>query len=326
MAPVALANTPSPTIEAIKAAAVAAATSPVDLRTYASFDSTPAIGTEFAATATDNKPALTIQDVIADPAKTVALGRLISERGVVFFRDGNITPEQQKDLVLALARAGGAPEESGLHIHPLTFENSELGDQITWISNEYRDLYIEGYNRDLPSIVQRKPGKSLWHSDITFEKVPSAYASLQIRDLPSTGGDTLWASAYEAYDRLSPSFQQALEGLTAVHDSNEAFKGYASRRNKPLRSGERGHPDNVGDDLSAIHPVIRTNPVTGWKGVFVNPGFTKRIVELTQPESDALLNFLFDHISAVSCFVFERQGPPLTFHSEPRPSSPLPLD
>jgi alpha-ketoglutarate-dependent taurine dioxygenase len=63
----------------------------------------------------------------------------------------------------------------------------------------------------------------------------------------------------------------------------------------------RGSPENVGQDLKTVHPVIRTNPVTGWKGIFVNRGFTKRINELTKPESDALLEFLWDHISSVSC-------------------------
>jgi alpha-ketoglutarate-dependent taurine dioxygenase len=52
--------------------------------------------------------------------------------------------------------------------------------------------------------------------------------------------------------------------------------------------------------LSTVHPVIRTNPVTGWKGLFVNRGFTKRINELTKPESDEVLEFLWDHISSVS--------------------------
>jgi alpha-ketoglutarate-dependent taurine dioxygenase len=65
----------------------------------------------------------------------------------------------------------------------------------------------------------------------------------------------------------------------------------------PLREG-RGAPENVGQDLEATHPVIRTNPVTGWKGLFVNSQFTKRIVELSKVESDTLLELLFDHISA----------------------------
>jgi len=106
---------------------------------------------------------------------------------------------------------------------------------------------------------------------ITFEKTPSDYAILKIHTLPESGGDTLWASAYEAYDRLSPQYQKFLEGLTAVHDASY-FKVVAERYGKPLRTGNRGAPDNEGPELKAVHPVIRTNPVTGWKGLFVNKG------------------------------------------------------
>lgn len=118
---------------------------------------------------------------------------------------------------------------------------------------------------------------SLVNYSITFEKTPSDYAILKIHTLPKSGGDTLWASAYEAYDKLSPAYQKFLEGLTAVHEAKH-FNTVADRFGKPLRTGERGAPDNVGDELVAIHPVIRTNPVTGWKGLFVNQGYISYIV------------------------------------------------
>lgn len=117
-----------------------------------------------------------------------------------------------------------------------------------------------------------------------------------IRDLPSVGGDTLWASAYEAYDRLSPALQTFVEGLTAVH-KGVGFLELKAATGLALRS-ERGSPDNIGEDLETIHPVVRTNPVTGWKGIFVNRGFTQRIVELSKVESDVLLEFLYETISA----------------------------
>lgn len=111
------------------------------------------------------------------------------------------------------------------------------------------------------------------------------------------GGDTLWASAYEVYDRLSPAFQRFLEGLTALH-VGQGFLDLAKAANiSPLREN-RGSPENVGQSLETIHPVIRTNPITGWKGVFVNRGFTRRIVELSKTESDQVLEFLYETISA----------------------------
>lgn len=83
-----------------------------------------------------------------------------------------------------------------------------------------------------------------------------------------------------------------LEGLTATHDAT-FFHDEAARLGNPLRKGERGSPLNHGDALFTSHPVIRTNPVTGWKSVYVNKGFTKRINGVTRDESDTLLAYLF---------------------------------
>lgn len=81
---------------------------------------------------------------------------------------------------------------------------------------------------------------------------------LKIHTLPATGGDTLWASGYEIYDRLSPAMRTFLEGLTATHDA-KFFLDEAERLGNPLRKGVRGNPLNYGDALTAVHPVIRTN-------------------------------------------------------------------
>lgn len=81
---------------------------------------------------------------------------------------------------------------------------------------------------------------------------------LKIHTLPKTGGDTLWASGYEIYDRLSPEMARFLERLTATHDA-KFFLDEAARLGNPLRTGIRGSPLNVGDGLTATHPVIRTN-------------------------------------------------------------------
>lgn len=116
---------------------------------------------------------------------------------------------------------------------------------------------------------------------------------LKIHTLPPTGGDTLWASGYELYDCLSESMAAYLEGLTATHDAG-FFHDEARRLGFPVREGPRGHPANVGTGLTAVHPVIRTNPVTGFKSIFVNRGFTKRINEVTKDESDMLLGYLFN--------------------------------
>lgn len=90
------------------------------------------------------------------------------------------------------------------------------------------------------------------------------------------------------------------EGLTATHDAS-FFHDEARRLGNPLRKGIRGSPLNEGGDLVAQHPVIRTNPVTGWKSVYVNRGFTKRINGVSKDESDMILAYLFNLVTQVSC-------------------------
>ncbi len=126
---------------------------------------------------------------------------------------------------------------------------------------------------------------------MTFEHVPSDYAILKMRVVPSSGGDTLWASGYETYDRLSRPYQKFLEGLTATHD-NPAFQASSQRLGFPIHPGPRGTPENVGTDLIAIHPVIRTNPVTGWKSLYSVLKQVQKINELSEQESVEVLAYL----------------------------------
>ncbi|KAL5113424.1 hypothetical protein ACEQ8H_008692 [Pleosporales sp. CAS-2024a] len=249
-------------------------------------DLTPVIGREFQGLhVTDLLSAS--NDMIRDLAVT------ISQRGVVFLRNQNVTPVQMKELMLRITEQSGCPQSSSLHVHPLTEEGSELGDQISVISSE-KQKKGGGLTHQLSDVSRF--ASAGWHSDITFEPVPSDYAMLKIHTLPATGGDTLWASGYEIYDRLSPAMQQFLQGLTATHDA-KFFLDEAERLGNPIRKTIRGHPLNFGEALVAVHPVIRTNPVTGWKSVYVNKGFTKRINEVTKDESDVLLSYLFNLVT-----------------------------
>jgi len=257
------------------------------LHSIEKFDVTTVIGTEFSegVQLTDLLSAPNSDNLIRD------LAILVSQRGVVFFRSQDITVRQQEQLGTRLGELSGKPATSKLHIHPLTAEFSEFGDYISVISSEFNRI---SHDADIDDKSMLASGG--WHADITFEKTPSDYAILKIHTLPETGGDTLWASAYEAYDRLSPAYRTFLEGLTAIH-SAQRFNTVAARHGRKIRTEARGAPDNVGDSLRAIHPVIRTNPVTGWKGLFVNKEFTQRIVEVTKDESDAILAYLFRHVS-----------------------------
>ncbi|KAI8681246.1 TauD domain-containing protein [Fusarium keratoplasticum] len=249
-------------------------------------DVTPVIGREYTG--------LQIRDLLRWDERLIRdLAATISQRGVVFLKNQDVTPEEMKDFMLRLTEVAGCPASSGLHIHPLTEEGSELGDQISVISSE-KQKKGGGLTHQLSDVSRF--ASAGWHSDITFEKVPSDYAMLKIHTLPATGGDTLWASGYEIYDRLSPPMKQFLEGLTATHDAS-FFHDEAARLGNPLRKGIRGSPLNQGENLSAVHPLVRTNPVTGWKSVYVNKGFTKRINGLSKDESDTLLSYLFNLVT-----------------------------
>lgn len=203
----------------------------------------------------------------------------------MFFRSQEFTTKQQELLATKLGELSGKPSTSKLHIHPLTAEFSEFDDFVSIIDSEFNQISHDAelddksllassgwhseYSLSSPRFFSPKMSKFIIDCSITFEKTPSDYAVLKIHTLPETGGDTLWASAYEAYDRLSIPYRTMLESLTALH-SAKRFNTIAARYGRKVRTEARGAPDNIGDDLCAIHPVIRTNPVTGWKGLFVN--------------------------------------------------------
>ena len=255
---------------------------------YKHQDLTPVIGREYEG--------LQVTALLDEPdrhRRIKDLAATISQRGVVFLRNQDVNPYQMRELCELLTEIAGCPKSSGLHVHPLTEEGSELGDQISVISSE-KQKRGGGLTHQL-SDTSRYASVG-WHADITFEPVPSDYAMLKIHTLPPTGGDTLWASGYEIFDRLSPAMQVFLEGLTATHDA-KFFLEEAARLGNPVRKGIRGSPLNQGESLTAVHPVIRTNPVTGWKSVFVNKGFTRRINDVTKDESDMLLNYLFNLVT-----------------------------
>lgn len=109
-----------------------------------------------------------------------------------------------------------------------------------------------------------------WHSDISFSSEPAMMSILNMIECPAVGGDTMWANTAAAYDALSAPLRDLCDGLTALHD--------ATPHGKP--------------ETNAIHPVVRTHPVTGRKSLFVNEHFTRRIVELSHEESELLLGHL----------------------------------
>ncbi|KAF1850371.1 taurine catabolism dioxygenase [Cucurbitaria berberidis CBS 394.84] len=252
-------------------------------------EATPVIGREY--------PKVNIVDDILNASNADELIRdlaiTISERGVVFFRaQNNLTDDLQKKLVHRLGQLTGKPADSTLHIHPMLNNSSEFGvddAEISKISSVTRKK-IFGHENKGRQGGNRRYDAAQWHSDIQFEPVPADYTSLRILQLPETGGDTLWASGYEVYDRFSKAYQKFFEGLTATFVGDGFIRAAEANPEKiKLYEKERGSLKNVGKSLSAVHPVVRTNPVTGWKSIFALGPFPKYINELNDEESSELL-------------------------------------
>ncbi|KAL4937805.1 hypothetical protein BDV06DRAFT_202156 [Aspergillus oleicola] len=250
---------------------------------------TPVIGNEFP------KGSINIVDDILNAPNADQrirdLAILIAERGVVFFRaQDNLSNELQKELILKLGYLTGRSPENGLHIHPVVNDQREFGDsdpQISTIdSREHKKLYKGSYGKLA----------AIWHSDISFEKAPSDFSALRLTLLPKTGGDTLWASGYELYDRISKPYRKFLETLTATH-TGDGFHRAAERGGFGLYEKPRGSPLNVGGELSSEHPVVRTNPITGWKSIYPVGTFPKVINDLTTRESENTLKYFHDLIT-----------------------------
>ncbi|SEJ00598.1 MULTISPECIES: TauD/TfdA family dioxygenase [unclassified Variovorax] len=144
-----------------------------------------------------------------------------------------------------------------------------------------------------------------WHSDISYKPKPSLGSLLHAQELPSEGGDTLFADQHLAWDALSPELQQRVLPLKAEHSYLAKYEEL--RAKNPWRPKlSQAQIDQV---APAVQPVVRTHPETGRKALFVSEHFTTRIVGLPQDESDALLAELFAH-SVKPGFVYRHRWAP----------------
>ena len=182
------------------------------------------------------------------------------DNGVIFFRDQRLTPEQQK----AFGRRFGE-----LHIHPAAPKEVPEHPEILVIHADENSKHVAGEN---------------WHSDVSCDLEPPMGSILYMHELPPVGGDTLFASMYAAYEALSEPMKRFLEPLTARHEGEHVYRG------------RYGLDDKGKTFPKAEHPVVRTHPVSGRKALYVNGGFTTRIVQLARSESDAVLQFLYRHV------------------------------
>lgn len=142
----------------------------------------------------------------------------------------------------------------------------------------------------LDQTTPKGEGADAWHTDNTYLPEPPLGSILRAVQLPAIGGDTLWANMYAAYEAFSPAMQKFLDGLTAVHDLTRMLTIARSNNQatEAIDEMQKKYPPRR-------HPVVRTNPKTGRKALFVSRNWVSRIEGLSERENEVLKPFLFDH-------------------------------
>lgn len=144
-------------------------------------------------------------------------------------------------------------------------------------------MLISNIREDGKPIGALPDGEMHFHSDQCYQEKPATGSMLYAIEIPSKGGDTLFANAYLAYETLPESIKRRIDG-------KKAFNAYDYDSASTKRGGEVSN-----DAPSYVHPVVRTHPATGRKALYVNRLMTQRIEGLPAAESEELLNFLFAH-------------------------------
>ena len=189
-----------------------------------------------------------------------AIRDAVLEHGVVFFREQDLTREQ----TLVFMENFGTPCTD-----PFSVDQSVSGlDTII-------DMVTLGYS----------PATAVWHIDSSLAPAPASLIALRSLEVPTSGGDTCWASMYAAYDALSAPLRDLLDGLTAEHAGSKTLALMGGHSYGFLQ-----------EDMRNVHPAVRVHPETGRKALFVDELWTERIVELEPDESASLLAFLFEHV------------------------------
>ncbi|MBA3880262.1 MAG: taurine dioxygenase [Sphingobium sp.] len=194
----------------------------------------------------------------------VALRQTLAEAGVIMLRDQQLTPEDH----IAFARRWG-------------------------------DIDVNNYfpaNGGYPEIAEVRKAETQfvnigggWHTDHSYDAVPAMGSILVARELPPTGGDTLFASMGAAYDALSDGLKATLAGLRAVHSADHIYGHDGIYAKTDQAADLKGHDISA----NAVHPAVIHHPVTGRKLLYVNPAFTLHFEGWTREESQPLLQYLY---------------------------------
>ena len=218
---------------------------------------TPVIGAEIAGLDLAN----------LNPSEVADVKQAFTDHLVLFFRDQDLSVEEH----MAFGRQFGP-----LHVHP------SASDYIAHDGLPPEILIIHADEN-----TKRTAGDK-WHSDVSCEREPPMASILKLETVPPSGGDTLFASMYAAYEALSEPIKQMLGGLTATHDGGPNYRDWAEKAGVDMSAKQ--YPQHS-------HPIIRTQPVSGRKGIYVNATFTTHIDDIPEDESRAILDFLYQHVA-----------------------------
>jgi len=192
------------------------------------------------------------------------INNLLLEHKVIFFRNQDITPEEQ----IALAQNWGPLENhayvKGLDEHP-----------------------------EIVRIVKTKEEKNQWgenwHTDVSYNVKPTKAVILKSIKIPPVGGDTCFSNMELAWETLDEEIKHKIKDKKAIHSSLGAEFFIDNYK------GMSGHEERNYDEYSNEHPIVRTHPETGKKILYVNWTYTKKIIGLDKEESDKILKKIFEH-------------------------------
>lgn len=190
---------------------------------------------------------------------------------VIFLRHQALSLEQLKSFSRCFGELTRVPYVAALEGHP----------EIIAVLKEAHERNISTFG-------------GTWHTDFSFLQQPPVASILYAEQVPDVGGDTLWANMYLAHDALSPGMQRMLAGLNAMHSGHVygAARPPTDIATSTSIAISRNNPDA---DVERAHPVVRINPLTGRRALYVNPVYTTRFESMTEEESRGLLEYLYAH-------------------------------
>src|SRR5436190_4047177 len=214
------------------------------------------------------------------------------------------------DLAVPLSRADlGAIEAAWQTRLVIVARGQQLSDpQLLAFSRQFGELdppgpnpYGEPFNKQFPEInvisnvvENGKPignlgaGEAVWHADMTYIEVPPKAAALYSLEVPQNGGgNTYFADMFAAYEALPTALKQTIKDKVAVHDASRNSAGL-------LRKGYAEVTD-VRETKGACHPLVRTDPQTGRKAMFLGRRPNSYVVGMSVADSENLLDELWEH-------------------------------